>query len=234
MEQLIGADWRDLIGTADGAFLLAFPSLFSIINPIGGALIFYGVTKDFSLGDKEKVAALVGVYSLLIMFGALWAGAYVLRFFGVSIDALRIAGGTVVALSGWSLLTSAETHPDRNGHERAEEQGGAGDPMQLAFFPLTLPFTTGPGTIAVAITIGAEWPSTGVGFVAFFLGASIAAVANAAIIWIFYRSADRLTNFIGPTAQAVIVRLTAFLLMCIGVQILMIAIGDLVAKWRVA
>jgi multiple antibiotic resistance protein len=234
MEQLIGADWRDLIGTADGAFLLAFPSLFSIINPIGGALIFYGVTKDFSLGDKEKVAALVGVYSLLIMFGALWAGAYVLRFFGVSIDALRIAGGTVVALSGWSLLTSAETHPDRKGHERAEEQGGAGDPMQLAFFPLTLPFTTGPGTIAVAITIGAERPSTGVGFVAFFLGASIAAVANAAIIWIFYRSADRLTNFIGPTAQAVIVRLTAFLLMCIGVQILMIAIGDLVGKWRVA
>ncbi len=233
MEQLIGADWRDLIGTADGAFLIAFPSLFSIINPIGGALIFYGVTKDFSLGDKEKVAALVGVYSLLIMFGALWAGAYVLRFFGVSIDALRIAGGTVVALSGWRLLTSAEPHPDRKGHERAEEQGGAGDPMQLAFFPLTLPFTTGPGTIAVAITIGAERPSTGVGFVAFFLGASIAAVANAAIIWIFYRSADRLTNFIGPTAQAVIVRLTAFLLMCIGVQILMIAIGDLVGKWRV-
>jgi multiple antibiotic resistance protein len=234
MEQLIGADWRNLIGTADVAFLLAFPSLFSIINPIGGALIFYGVTKDFSLADKEKVAALVGVYSLLIMFGALWAGAYVLRFFGVSIDALRIAGGTVVALSGWRLLTSVETHPDRKGHERAEEQGGAGDPMQLAFFPLTLPFTTGPGTIAVAITIGAERPSTGVGFVAFFLGASIAAVANAAIIWIFYRSADRLTNFIGPTAQAVIVRLTAFLLMCIGVQILMIAIGDLVGKWRVA
>jgi multiple antibiotic resistance protein len=234
MEQAIGADWRNLIGTADVAFLLAFTSLFSIINPIGGAFIFYGVTKDFSLTDKEKVAALVGVYSLLIMFGALWAGAYVLRFFGVSIDALRIAGGTVVALSGWRLLTSAETHPDRKGHERAEVWGGEGDPMQLAFFPLTLPFTTGPGTIAVAITLGAEQPSTGAGFVAFFLGASIAAVANAAIIWIFYRSADRLTNFIGPTAQAVIVRLTAFLLMCIGVQILVIAIGDLVAKWRVA
>jgi len=234
MEQAIGADWRNLIGTADVAFLLAFTSLFSIINPIGGAFIFYGVTKDFSLTDKEKVAALVGVYSLLIMFGALWAGAYVLRFFGVSIDALRIAGGTVVALSGWRLLTSAETHPDRKGHERAEEQGSFGDPTQLAFFPLTLPFTTGPGTIAVAITIGAEQPSTGAGFVAFFLGASIAAVANAAIIWIFYRSADRLTNFVGPTAQAVIVRLTAFLLMCIGVQILVIAVGDLVAKWRVA
>jgi multiple antibiotic resistance protein len=103
----------------------------------------------------------------------------------------------------------------------------------VAFFPLTLPFTTGPGTIAVAITVGAERPSSSAGFVAFLLGASIAALANAAIIWIFYRSADRLTNFIGPTAQAVIVRLTAFLLMCIGVQILVAALGDLIAQWRV-
>lgn len=233
MDQMVGAYWRNFASTANVAFLLAFPSLFSIINPIGGALIFYGVTKGFSPADKEKVAALVGVYSLLIMFGALWAGAYVLRFFGVSIDALRIAGGTVVALSGWRLLTSAEPHPDRKDHERAEARGSDGDPMQLAFFPLTLPFTAGPGTIAVAITIGAERPSSGVGLVAFFLGASVAAVANAVLIWILYRSADRLTNFIGPTAQAVIVRLTAFLLMCIGVQILVTAVGDLVAHWRV-
>ena len=167
------------------------------------------------------------------MFGALWAGAYVLRFFGVSIDALRIAGGTVIALSGWRLLTSGDPHPDRKGHERAEEAGGDGDPMQLAFFPLTLPFTTGPGTIAVAITIGAERPSSSVGFIAFFLGASVAAVANAAIIWIVYRSADRLTELHWADGAAVIVRLTAFLLMCIGVQILVTAIGDLIAHWRV-
>src|SRR5271154_5501762 len=63
MEQLIGADWGDFARTANGAFLLAFPSLFSIINPIGGAFIFYGVTRDFSAADKEKAAALVGLYS---------------------------------------------------------------------------------------------------------------------------------------------------------------------------
>ena len=228
-----GADLGGFAGTADVTFLLAFTSLFSIINPIGGALIFYGVTKDFSPADRGKVAALVGFYSLLIMFGALWAGAYVLRFFGVSIDALRIAGGTVVALSGWRLLASAEPHPDRKGLERPEEQGGDGDPMQLAFFPLTLPFTTGPGTIAVAITIGAERPSSEVGLFAFFLGASAAAVANAAIIWIAYRYADRLTNVMGATARQVVVRLTAFLLMCIGVQILVTAVGDLISKWRI-
>ena len=229
---MFGADFGGFGGTANAAFLLAFPSLFSIINPIGGALIFYGITKDFAPADRVKIAAYVGFYSLLIMFGALWAGAYVLRFFGVSIAALRIAGGTVIALSGWQLLTSSDTHPDQKGHEHAGERGGDGDPMQLAFFPLTLPFTTGPGTIAVAITVGAERPLNGVGLLAFFLGASVAAVANAAIIWLAYRFADRLTEFMGATARAVIVRLTAFLPMCIGVQILVTAVEDLVLKWR--
>jgi multiple antibiotic resistance protein len=233
MEHMVGADWRGLPAPADAAFLLAFPSLFSIINPIGGALIFFGVTKDFAPRDREKIAARVGLYSLLIMFGALWAGADVLRFFGVSIDALRIAGGTVIALSGFQLLTSGDRHPDQKGHEHAGEQGDDGDPMQLAFFPLTLPFTTGPGTIAVAITISAERPPASVGLIAFFFGASLAVVANAAIIWVAYRYADRLTEFMGATARLVIVRLTAFLLMCIGVQILVTTVGDLVAKWRV-
>jgi len=231
---LSAANWREVAETANSAFLLAFSSLFSIINPIGGALIFYGFTKDFSSADRQKVAASIGLYSLLVMFGSLWAGAYVLSFFGVSLDALRIAGGMVIALSGFQLLTSNEPHPDQKSHERARIDASASDPMQLAFFPLTLPFTTGPGTIAVAITVGAERPQQGAGFLPFFVGASLAALANAAIIWIGYRFADRLTGLIGPTARQVIVRLTAFLLMCIGVQILVTAIGDLVVRWRVA
>src|SRR5271165_2125294 len=226
-------DWRSVAPTADVAFLLAFPSLFSIINPIGGALIFDAVTANFSHADRVRVAARVGFYSLLVMFGALWGGAYVLNFFGVSIDAVRIAGGTVVALSGFQLLTSADHYGERKNRDRqAAADDLDRDPLQLAFFPLTLPFTTGPGTIAVAITIGAERPSSGAGLVAFFVGTSLAAVANAGIIWIAYRFSDRLTRFMGATARQVIVRLTAFLLMCIGVQILVGALGDLIAEWR--
>jgi multiple antibiotic resistance protein len=167
------------------------------------------------------------------MFGALWGGAYVLSFFGVSIDAVRIAGGTVVALSGWQLLTSGDRYGDRKDRDRqAAARDPERDPLQMAFFPLTLPFTTGPGTIAVAITLGAERPANGLGLLAFFVGVSLAAVANAAIIWIAYRFADRVTDFIGATARLVVVRLTAFLLMCIGVQILLSAVGDQVVKWR--
>jgi multiple antibiotic resistance protein len=227
-----GVEWSGFSATANNAFLIAFPSLFSIINPIGGALLFEGFTRGFSHADRTRVAALVGFYSLLIMFGALWTGAYVLNFFGVSLDALRIAGGVVVASSGWRLLTSVD-HRKNRAQEVAEEDAD-GDPMQMAFFPLTLPITTGPGTIAVAITLGAERPPYGFGLLSFFIGMSLAAIANAAIIWIAYRFADRVIALFGATARLVVVRLSAFMLMSIGVQILLTAVGDLVAKWRVA
>jgi multiple antibiotic resistance protein len=225
-----GGEFGVVAATAEVAFLLAFPSLFSIINPIGGALIFSVYTRAFAQADRLKTAGLVGFYSLVIMFSALWGGAYVLNFFGVSLDALRIAGGSVVAASGWSLLNSGDEHPDRKSGDKTA--GVDDDWRQVAFFPLTLPFTTGPGTIAVAITLGAERPRESAHALAFFIGATFAAVANAAIIWIAYRFSDRLTAMMSATARQVVVRLSAFLLMCIGVQILVTAVGDLVVKWR--
>jgi multiple antibiotic resistance protein len=233
-ESMIAPDWQKLVATAIGVFLLDFPSLFAIINPIGAALIFDGVAKSFARAERMKLAARVAGYSLMIMFGALWGGPYVLNFFGVSLDALRIAGGTVVTLSAWQLLTSGEPSVDRKSREKPlTAKAARGDPLQLAFFPLTLPFTTGPGTIAVAIALGAERPASGAGLLAFFIGASLAILANAAIIWIAYRFSDRVTGLMGAASRLVIARLSAFLLMCIGVQILVSAVGDLVAKWRV-
>ena len=137
-----------------------------------------------------------------------------------------------MALSAWRLLTSEDRRADRKTPgARAAACEARIDPLQLAFFPLTLPFTTGPGTIAVAITLGAERPN-GAGFLGFFVGGSLAAVANAVIVWLAYRSSDRVTGSMGPAARLVIARLSAFLLMCIGTQILMSAVGDLVIEWR--
>ncbi len=219
--------------TAVSAFLLAFPSLFSIINPIGGALIFGEATRNVAAADRPRVAGRVGFYSLLVMLGALWGGAYVLNFFGVSLGALRIAGGAVVALNAWHLLMTPDRHEDRRRRERdAPPEENAGDALELAFFPLTMPYTTGPGTIAVAITLGAERPAGGIGLVAFFLGVSAAAAVNAGVVWIAYRFAERVTGWMGNSARNIVSRLTAFLLLCIGVQILVAGLGDVVAGWR--
>lgn len=94
---------------ASAAFLLAFPALFSIVNPIGTAFIYSEVTAHLPAPDRAGLSARVGLYALLTMLGALWGGATVLNVFGISIAALRIAGGTVVALQAWTLLTAPET-----------------------------------------------------------------------------------------------------------------------------
>ncbi|BAI75978.1 multiple antibiotic resistance protein (plasmid) [Azospirillum sp. B510] len=205
------------------SFLLAFTALFSIVNPLAMALIFSQVTADSSPRDRARLAGLVGLYSAVVMLTALWAGAYVLNFFGVSMAALRIAGGFVVAERAWALLTAPERHEAR----KQEQAAGDGDALaESAFFPMTIPFTTGPGTISVAIALGSTRPTRGDGLMEFFLGMSGAALAIAALVWLSYRSADRIVALLGPTRVRVLTRLFAFLLFCVGVQILLTGVLD--------
>ena len=204
------------------SFLLAFTALFSIVNPVAMALIFSQVTASRSPRERAQLAGLVATYSAMVMLTALWAGAYVLNFFGISLAALRIAGGFVVAERAWVLLTAPEAHEAK----KQEQAAPAEDVGESAFFPLTIPFPTGPGTISVAIALGATRPSDPAALGQFFFGVSAAAVAIAVLIWLSYRSADRLVALLGQTRARVVTRLFAFLLFCVGVQILLNGVGD--------
>jgi multiple antibiotic resistance protein len=204
------------------AFLLGFPALFSIVNPISGAFIFRGVTASRPPDARARLARLVAMNSLGVMMGALWAGSYVLAFFGITLAALRVAGGLVVALSGWRLLNTPETHEDRKQQQAASAEGFE----DIALFPLTIPFTTGPGTISVAVALGAGHPQLFGPLAWFFLGMTAAAMAMTAVIWVTYSYADRLTRMMGPTGTRTITRMSAFLLLCIGVQILITGVED--------
>jgi len=202
------------------AFLLAFPALFSIVNPLSGALIFAEVTAGRR--DRADIARKVGFYALLVMVVALWAGSFVLAFFGISLAALRVAGGVVVAFTGWNLLNAPERQEQRKQEQKPEKSSGD----DIALFPLTIPITTGPGTMSVAVALGAGHPN-GLGAVGwFFLGATLAAMALAAVIWITYGSADWVVRRMGPRGSRTVTRLAAFLLLCIGVQILITGVQD--------
>ena len=206
------------------SFLLAYSALFSIINPIGGALIFSQVTSGRSHGERLALARKIGLYSLLLMLGALWLGATVLGFFGVTVAALRITGGLIVASFAWTLLQA----PERREEQKQEQAAHAEGLDEIAFFPLTLPFTTGPGTISVAVALGANFPFGTAGYLGFVTGASVAALAMAVTIWLAYASADRLVAFLGPVGARVVSRLAAFLLLCVGTQITLNGITDFV------
>lgn len=203
-------------------FLLAYPALVSIVNPVAGAFVFNEATAGRDDRAIARLAAAVGRYSLLVLLAALWLGSAVLEFFGISLAALRIAGGLVLASFAWRLLVTPDARTEQKRDEAAparEEETG------IAFFPLTIPFTTGPGTIAVAITLGSGHPRNGFSL-GYVLGLTLAAIATSMTIWAFFRYARRIAALLGPTGTRVISRLAAFVLLCIGVQILIIGTSD--------
>lgn len=206
-------------------FLLAFSALFSIVNPIGSALIFNEVTKSRTHAQRVILSKRIALYSCIVMLCSLWIGAYVLKFFGISITALRLAGGFVVAATAWQMLSS----PERR-EERKEQQADSARDDDIAFVPLTIPVTTGPGTIAVAIALGSNHPLDDLDSLRFALGTGAAAVSIAAAVWICYRAADRLVAFVGPAGARTLSRLAAFLLLCVGVQIALNGLLDVLYR----
>ena len=204
------------------AFLLGFPALFSIVNPASAAFIFREVTAERTHAERIVLSRRVATYSLLVMLVALWAGSTVLGFFGVSLAALRVAGGFVVMSSAWEILRAPEAR-----HARKQEEASAPDASEdIAFFPLTLPFTTGPGAISVAIALSAGHPGGREAYAWFLLGTTAAAVAMTLVIWVTFRFADTIVDRLGPTGSRTATRLFAFLLLCIGVQILLTGAQD--------
>jgi len=201
-------------------FLLAFGALVSIVNPLSGAFIFFGATLGLDPKTRAQVSRWVAIYAFCIVAASLYIGAYVLIFFGISIPVLRVAGGIIVAMSGWRMLTEPDATEQRRS-ETPNPRWSNVSPSRLAFYPLTMPLTTGPGTISVAISIGAGRPR---GFSAslleFFVETLAAVALLAALVYVCYRHSERLADFIGSTGTSIVVRLSAFLLFCIGIQIL--------------
>jgi multiple antibiotic resistance protein len=200
-------------------FLLAFGALFSIVNPLSGAFIFYGATRDLAPRTRSQVSRWVGIYAFCIVTISLYIGAYVLSFFGISMPALRVAGGIVIAMSGWRMLNEPDATETRR-NETPSPRSIDVPPSRLAFYPLTMPLTTGPGTISVAVSLGANRPSgLHVSLLEFFAETLTAAALLALIVYVLYRNSARLADLIGGTGTTIIVRLSAFLLFCIGIQV---------------
>jgi multiple antibiotic resistance protein len=201
-------------------FLLSFTALFSIVNPLSGAFIFFGATEQFDPRARAAMARWVGIYSFIVMAASLYVGAYVLEFFGVTLPVLRVAGGIIVAAAGWRMLNAPDVTEQRRSEAPPPPSADAAS-SRLAFYPLTMPLTTGPGTISVAISLGAGRP---IGFdvssLAFFVATLAASALLAFLIYGFYRNSARIAQLIGPTGTTIVVRLSAFLLFCIGIQVL--------------
>ena len=194
--------------------LLVFATLFPIVNPVGGAPVFLAMTRGLADAQRKALARRVGINAFLLIVASILVGNYVIGFFGLSVPVIQVGGGLLICSLAWQLLHSDESANDIRIDTRAPEELAA-----RAFYPMTLPLTVGPGSISAAITLGAQVPRGVTAWAISIAAATIGALALAVTIYVLYRYAERLTRAIGASGTQVLLRLSAFILLCIGVQI---------------
>lgn len=210
-------DIRQQVTDVVEATILVVATLFPIVNPLGSAAIFVNMVGPVAPQTQRLLSRKISVYSFFLLICSLLWGVHVLSFFGISIYAVQIGGGLVVAATGWSLLnkdTGRAKDP-----EPADEQL-----LENAFYPFTLPITVGPGSISVAITLGAHLPAELSQHSLFSPQVLIASIGGITliclIIYVCYLYARKAEQLLGRSGTSMVLRLSSFILLCIGVQII--------------
>ena len=205
-------------------FFLVFAALAAITNPRASVPIFLASTVGCSTDMRRALAWRIAVNVFFILVGSMFIGSYILDFFGLSLPVVQVGGGLLIMSFGWQFL-----------HQRDEDattpSATTWRPEELAtraFYPLTLPLTVGPGSMSVAITLGANVNQSGLNYVV----AIVPMVAGVALIsltiYVCYRYAEGIARVLGQTGTSVFLRLSAFIALCIGVQITWNGISTLV------
>ncbi|HZC65544.1 MAG TPA: MarC family protein [Candidatus Dormibacteraeota bacterium] len=207
------------------SILLIITALFPIVNPLGSSPIFLSLTQEYGAATRKILARKVAMNSFVLLVASFIIGSHILAFFGISIPVVQVGGGLVVISTGWTLLTQKDAS-DKHGEVR--KNVNPLDAFRNAFYPLTLPLTVGPGSISIAVTLGANEPrQVGANVVA--IGAAIIGSALLAVsVYLCYGFADRLAQALGENGMTIVVRLSSFLLVCIGVQIFWNGVSALV------
>lgn len=206
------------------SILVTLAALLPIVNPLGTAPIFLAMSADLPAGARRHLATVVARNAFVLLTAAMLFGSYVLAFFGISLPVVRVAGGLVLLSAGWRLLHAGET-PDAPPSPVAE--AWQREVASRGFYPLTFPLTIGPGTISIAITIGARdagRPFSPLGLATDLIGAAIISLT----VYLSYRFASRLIASLGATGTNVFLRLSAFILLCVAVAIIWSGILGLV------
>ncbi len=221
-------DIAPLAASFGKAFLFALAAVLPILNPPASAPVFVDLTRGLDGGSRAALARRIGRNVILMLAGAMLIGSYVLDFFGVSLPIVRVSGGLIVASTAWGLLHAQELASE---HKAQMAQALSADRVRIqAFYPMTFPLTCGPGSIAAAITVGAslhEGRNLPVSL-ASFSGALVATAVIGLLVTLTFRYAGRLLRPLGEVGLVVFLRLSAFILLCVGVQIMWTGVTELV------
>lgn len=199
-------------------FGLAFSALLPLINPLGSALIFLGLVGNAPDEVLFRLARKIAFSTVLFLAFVELVGTAFLTFFGISLPVVQVAGGLVLAAMGWGVLNQqqAQTNTDKT----AAVESIPGSLEEQVFYPLTFPVTAGPGCIVVTLTLSAH--ASAQGLLANIMahgGIFLAIVALSLTVFLAYGYAPKIADRISPQTAHGILRVIAFVLLCIGVQI---------------
>jgi len=197
-------------------FFLVFAALFPIVNPLSNVPIFIQMTHGNAPCVRNVMSRDIAIGGFLLLLVSLFLGSHILVFFGITLPVVRIAGGAVIFIMGWRLLNQGD-NPIEDQPNHHETSG-----LDQSFYPLTMPLTVGPGSIATAIALGSQWPIELARFRHLLLeiGAIVTGLAAISVcVYLCYRFSDRIVRVLGRTGTNVFMRLSAFILLCIGLQI---------------
>lgn len=216
----------ELLGAFGKSFLFVFAALLPILNPAATAPIFLGLTEGASGRTRALLARRIARNLVSLLLGSMLVGSYVLDFFGIALPIVRVGGGLIVAAMAWRLLNT--THATQDSRTELAEAFTPEQARRQAFYPLTFPVSCGPGSIAAAITVGVSLHDPRLTLsLARMGGGALALVAIGALVYLAFRYAERLLRPLGEAGTVIFLRLTAFILLCLGVQIVWDGVSEL-------
>ena len=210
------------------SLLLLVAATLPFLTPPGAAPIFLSLTEGATQATRRDLATRIARNVFLLMAAFLLVGSYLLDFFGISLSIMRVAGGLIVTQMGWKLLSA-----DSAESPRAARLTEAFTPQMVrlkAFYPLSFPTTCGPGTLAATITVGVSLADPNLATTAARTAGAIVGVAVVAVVVLFsFRYAQTILRPLGETGTLIFLRLSAFILLCLGIQIMWDGLAPLLA-----
>ena len=204
-------------------FLLAFTALLPLINPLGTSLVFVGLVGEAPAEVYKRLARKIAVNNVIFLAIIELLGSAILNFFGISLPIVQLSGGLVIAVMGWGVLNEKdESAAEQSEAQKAQVRAVVSERAleEKAFYPFTFPVTSGPGTLVAMLTLTARIPERNItAEVLGHAGVFAAVLVLSALVYVCYGYAPRITKAISPSTAHGILRVVAFILLCIGVQI---------------
>jgi multiple antibiotic resistance protein len=213
-------------------FALGFSALLPLVNPLGSALVFLGLVGSAPIDVYRTLARRIAINTVIFLAVIELIGSAVLGFFGISLPIVQVSGGIVIAMIGWSMLNEKDSRPSPEKTEAATPfvtQAEIDNLQQKAFYPFTFPITAGPGCIVVMLTLSAHRAKTALSDTVFeHLGLFLAVLLLSGLVYLCYAYAPKIASSVSPSVAHGILRVIAFILLCIGVQIAWNGFSDLI------